>query len=257
MAMEELDPRKRIIVAADVPNTVALDELLRSIGPHVGTVKLGLQILTNAGRFARFGVKHVCPDADVMYDGKFKDIPKTMELATAALADLELWAFTVHASAGIEGMRAAASAKGKSLMLAVTVLTTMTEAECWRMYSRPIHEAVLGFALDAAEGGADGLICAPKELDMLSKHRELDHLIRVVPGVRPTWAVVPGDDQNPERTMTPKEAIIAGGAGTRLVLGRPVTGTFPGMPGGPAANVAAIIEEIQKGLDVLKMRGKQ
>lgn len=41
-----------------------------------------------------------------------------------------------------------------------------------------------------------------------------------IPAIRPMWVIVPGDDQNPDRIMTPAKAIKAGA--DRIVVGRPI-----------------------------------
>lgn len=251
----EAELRKHLIVAADVSSQNELSSLMARVGRYVGGIKVGLELQTAVG--GRMAVSTIRRAFDggkapgIMYDIKLNDTPTTMARTTEKIADLAPWAFTVHASAGVAGMKAAVANKGGVLMLAVTVLTTMDDRECHYVYGGSIRETVVRFADDALDCGADGLVCSPNELTLLGRHSRFDHLVKVVPNVRPKWAVIPGDDQNPERGMTPKEAIIAGGPKTRLVMGRPITGTFPDVNGGPAANVARILQEIEEGLRAL------
>ena len=75
------------------------------------------------------------------------------------------------------------------------------------------------FALLAETAGLDGLICAPTDIASIRSVVKRKMTFNT-PGIRPTWAIVPGDDQNPERIMTPAKAIKAGA--NRIVVGRPI-----------------------------------
>ncbi len=75
------------------------------------------------------------------------------------------------------------------------------------------------FAHVAAEAKIDGLISSPKEAEVLRAKFGIVLSLNT-PAIRPTWAIVPGDDQNPERIMTPAKAIRAGA--DRIVVGRPI-----------------------------------
>jgi orotidine-5'-phosphate decarboxylase len=75
------------------------------------------------------------------------------------------------------------------------------------------------FALLAETAGADGLICAPTDIAFIQSVVKRQMSFNT-PAIRPTWAIVPGDDQNPERIMTPAKAIKAGA--DRIVVGRPI-----------------------------------
>ncbi len=101
--------------------------------------------------------------------------------------------------------------------LAVTVLTSLGEEDVLRIYGCSVEAAVLKFARDAATANMSGIVCSPKELEMLAQYPELKGLLRVTPGIRPAWHQK-GDDQ--KRVMTPAEAIKAGA--DFLVIGRPI-----------------------------------
>jgi orotidine-5'-phosphate decarboxylase len=152
-------------------------------------------------------------------DLKFKDIPNTLADATKGLADQGVAMINVHASAEIDGMMAVAENKDCALAYAVTGITSMDEEEGYLSYGMPIKAKVLQFARNAVLAGMDGIICSAEELPMLAKHKELDRLRRIVPGIRPEWA--PPDDQS--RFMTPTEAVKAGGPNIKLVIGRPIS----------------------------------
>jgi len=234
------EPRERIILAADVSTMLDFGLLLEQVGHSVGLVKVGLELLTAVG--APLVVETAnSAGFKVMFDGKFHDIPNTMAKATRAVAGLGVSFFTVHASATVAGMQAAAKEKGQSKMLAVTALTSLDKETCEHVYGTSIEGTVLRFAQYAYASVADGLVCSPKEIVMLRREREFDDLILVTPGVRPAWAAK-GDQS---RVMTPRQAVEAGA--DYLVVGRPITKPPPEI-GSPAKAVELIAEEIAEGL---------
>lgn len=231
-----MPPRERIIVALDVDSLDRASRLVESLAPHVGCFKLGLELLTAAGtpqaveRIHRLGGR-------VFLDAKFCDIPNTVAKASAEAARLRVRMFDVHASCGIEALKAAAANKGEAILLAVTVLTSMDDEHSRHVFGEPAATKVKQFALDAVVAGADGIVCSPRELEMLSGTVGLKSLIKVTPGVRPKWAAT--DDQS--RITTPAEAVRLGA--TYLVIGRPILQP-PSSVGTPVDAVKRIQEEI-------------
>lgn len=231
-----MEPENKIIVALDVNSPERARQLIEELAPHVGYFKIGLELITAVGgpevvRFVRES------GGRVFYDGKFNDIPNTVGGAAKAAANLNVGMFNVHASAGVEAMMAAVANKERSLVLAVTVLTSLDENNAHLIFGAPSKIKVLQFARDAKIAGCDGIICSPQELELLGKQQEFDNLLKVTPGVRPEWAAV-GDQK---RVMTPGEAIRAGAH--FLVIGRPITKP-PTEIGSPAEAARRIAEEI-------------
>jgi len=210
------DPRDRIIVAADVSTLDALMRLVEELAPYVGCFKIGLELISSVGGPQAVKAVHSC-GGKVFYDGKFCDIPNTVAAAAKAVAELGIWAFNIHASAGRESVEAAVANRGESQVLGVTVLTSIDEAECISIFGDKPGPKVLQFSQMLAETGADGIICSPKELAFLGEYEELACLKKVTPGVRPEWAAT--NDQ--KRVMTPADAIAA--RADYLVIGRPIT----------------------------------
>jgi orotidine-5'-phosphate decarboxylase len=164
-------------------------------------------------------------------------------LAAAGVASsLQVKMFNVYADSGIAGMTAAVAGAGNSLVLAVTVLTSLTNDDVSYIYSNSTTEMVLQFALDAKRAGCNGVVCSPKELEMLGRHQELNGFLKVTPGVRPEWAEA--NDQ--KRIMTPGEAILAGA--DYLVIGRPITNP-PQSIGTPVDAARRIATEIDSVVD--------
>ncbi len=96
---------------------------------------------------------------------------------------------------------------------------------------------VVQFAHDAKAAGADGIICSPQELELISQVPELKDLLKVTPGIRPEWSEA--NDQ--KRTLTPAQAMTLGA--THLVIGRPISNPPRGI-GSPVDAVKKILEEI-------------
>lgn len=235
-----MEPKDRIIVALDAPTLEEAAELTSMLRTHVGMFKVGLELLTWVGSVV---VTRTFKDngAKVFYDGKFMDIPNTVAGASKAVASLGVDMFNVHASGGVDMMRAAVENKGSSKVLAVTVLTSLDEDACVNVYGGSPDTVVPFFAKMAMNAGVDGIICSPKELRILKLEKELGHLIMVTPGVRPAWASV-GDQK---RVMTPGEAIKAGA--DYLVIGRPITKP-PKEIGTPVDAAKLIAKEIEEAL---------
>ena len=167
----------------------------------------GVRIVTELKRFGQ-----------VFADPKLHDIPNTVGNGVKALAAAGADLITVHGSGGRAMLEAAVRNAGPAKILAVTVLTSLTDADAEQLYSCSAREGVARFANLAASAGVHGIVCSPQELSLLQATPALVPLLKVTPGVRPTWSGK--DDQ--ARTLTPAEA-MAGGA-THLVIGRPITG---------------------------------
>ncbi len=255
--------KDRIIVALDVDSLDKAKSLVESLAPHVGCFKVGLELLTAVGAPQVVGFVHSL-GGQVFYDGKFDDIPNTVGGAAKAVASLKVKMFNVHASVGVEAMMAAVansvfvqedwppghdyggpSNVHRSLVLAVTVLTSLEENNAYLIFGAPTKAKVLQFARDAKIAGCDGIICSPQELELLGKQKELSGLLKITPGVRPEWAAA-GDQK---RIMTPAEAIKAGA--DYLVIGRPITKP-PEEIGGPVEAAKKIAEEIAQVLEQKK-----
>jgi len=235
--MKIQEARDRIFVALDFGNSDKVASLVPYLVPYVGGFKIGLELISAVGGGPR-AVKLVQSlRGRVFYDGKFHDIPNTMAGAAREVAGLGVLMFNVHASAGVEAMKAAVANRGDSLVLAVTVLTSLSDSDCQLIYGAPSRDRVMEFALMAKEAGCNGVICSPKELEFLRREPALANMLMVTPGVRSAWAAV-GDQK---RVMTPAEAIKAGAS--FLVIGRPITQP-PVEIGSPVEAAQRIAEEI-------------
>lgn len=194
--------------------------------------KVGSQLFTTEG--PRAVQKLAGLGFDIFLDLKFHDIPNTVAGAVAAAAKLpRVRLVNVHASGGLEMMRAAreAAGNGKSrpALLAVTILTSL-DAKALRavgMSGSPASRA-LALAQLAKRAGMDGVVASAQEVKAIRRACGQKFLI-VVPGIRP--AATSANDQS--RIATPAEAVRAGA--DYLVVGRPITAAQN--PGSAAVDV--------------------
>ena len=235
--METLtSPKDKIIFALDLDALPKATPFIEGLSPYVGCFKIGLELMHSVG--TPQAVQHVHRHGgQVFVDCKLNDIPNTVMGASRAISGMGVKFFNVHASSGVEAIRAAASEKGQAKLLVVTVLTSLDDSSSLNIFGKVAREKVLDFAKEAVDSGADGLICSSQELEFLGPLPEFKDLLKVTPGIRPSWAS--SDDQ--KRILTPKEAIEAGAS--HLVIGRPIS-TPPRGIGSPIDAAKAILQEI-------------
>jgi orotidine-5'-phosphate decarboxylase len=235
-----MEPKHRLIVALDVDSLSRATPLIEALAPYVGYFKVGLELITAAGGPAV--VHHVQRlGGQVFYDAKFHDIPNTMAGACRTVGSIGAKLFTVHASAGLESLQAAAENKGSAECYGVTVLTSLDEAGSQSVYGAAPLEAVQRFATMAAEAKLDGIVCSAQELEALGQNEAFKSLKKITPGIRPSWF----HSADQKRVMTPGEAIKAGA--DYLVIGRPIISPPIGV-GSPIDAVKKILAEIQEAM---------
>ncbi|MFH1173324.1 MAG: orotidine-5'-phosphate decarboxylase, partial [bacterium] len=155
----------------------------------------------------------------VVADAKYHDIPDTVDRRVAKCASYKPFAITIHASGGIAMMRAAVKSAGESKIMAVTVLTSISEEVSNINFGAPTKAKVLQYAREAVLAGVHGIVCSVKELNFLAHkdYSETHGLIKMTPGIRPPDLTVKNDDQ--ARTGNIVDAITS----DYLVIGRPIT----------------------------------
>lgn len=230
-------PEGRLIVALDTPELARAEVLAGLVVPAAGLLKLGLELFCAAGPPA---LARLSLHAPVFLDLKLHDIPNTVAAAVAALAPLGAAMLTLHAGGGpamINAARRAGEASGgaRPILLVVTVLTSMDEAQlkATGVAGAPAQQ-VLRLARMAMDAGADGLICSPREVALI-RDALGDAPLLVVPGIRPAGSAT-GDQL---RVATPQDAVAAGA--DWIVVGRPITESAD-----PAAAAAAITASLPR-----------
>jgi orotidine-5'-phosphate decarboxylase len=236
--------RDKVLVALDVNSLAAAQSIVRELRPLIGCFKVGLELLTAVGAPQIVEVLKA-EGASVFFDGKFNDIPNTVGQASRQVSSMGVKMFDVHASTGELALRAAAENKGSSLLLVVTVLTSFDEETSKSVFGESAGQKVPQFAQMAKNCGADGIVCSPQELTLLAQYPALTNLLKVTPGVRPSWAG--SDDQ--KRSLTPGQAIKMGA--DYLVIGRPITKP-PKEIGSPLEAAKRILSEIDEAVEAQK-----
>jgi orotidine-5'-phosphate decarboxylase len=230
-----MDPRQRLIVALDVSTAATARKIVATLGDSVLTYKVGMQLYTAEG--PSIVRELVGSGRRVFLDLKYHDIPNTVEGAVREAAGLGVSMLTVHASGGGKMLRAAVeaaqSAKPDLLVLAVTVLTSLDDAELGKIGWRGgVLDQVTRLAALAQSSGCKGVVASALEAGALREEFGNDLTI-VTPGVRPAGS----GPHDQARVVTPAEAIAAGA--THIVVGRPITEAED-----PAAEVRAILGQM-------------
>jgi orotidine-5'-phosphate decarboxylase len=224
--------RERLIVALDVPSASEAQKLVARIGDAAGIYKVGLQLFTAEGPSIVRDL--ISSGRRVFLDLKLHDIPTTVGLAVKSAAELGAHMLTVHASGGADMLRAATeAAAGRMKILAVTVLTSLTDDNMPEIgISGRVSDQVLRMAALAQSAGCQGIVTSPRESLLVRKALGEDFAI-VTPGVRPAGT----ETNDQQRTATPAQSISNGAS--HIVVGRPITHAPD-----PAKAAEAIISEM-------------
>lgn len=238
---DPLPVKDKLIIALDVADLKAAEDLVTRLAPHVGMFKVGLELYTAVGPAAIQLIKE--RGGRVFADLKLHDIPNTVSRAARALVRHGVDMLNVHAAGGRKMLQATAEAvkeeaykQGRKppLLIAVTVLTSLdaTSLKHEVGIERDLEEQVVHWAELAQECGLDGVVASPQELEAIRGTCGPD-LVIVTPGIRQAGSQA--HDQR--RVLTPAEAVRKGA--TYLVVGRPVTSAPD-----PVAAVASILGEM-------------
>ena len=235
-----MDARERLIHPLDVASLEEARAQVALLAGEVGVFKVGLELFTAAGPAAVQLVHDA--GARCFLDLKLHDIGETVARSVAAAMSLRVAFLTVHAATGGRALaRAAAAAAGsETTLLAVTVLTSLDDADLAEIgVAGPTGAAVERLARVAVEAGVPGLVCSTQECAALRAAFGPAGTgpVLVVPGVRPAGAAT--NDQR--RVATPAEAIRAGA--DHLVVGRPIRDAAD-----PRAAARAVVAAISEAL---------
>ncbi|HKQ70439.1 MAG TPA: orotidine-5'-phosphate decarboxylase [Polyangiaceae bacterium] len=230
----------RIVFPLDYPSLADARAGAAKVAAYVGVLKVGLELFVKEGPAAlAIGQEH---GARVFADLKLHDIPETVERAIASLAPSGVRFVTVHAAGGAAMLsraveRAQRDTNGRLMVLAVTVLTSLDDADV-RAQGLPDRagDHALRLAKLAFEAGVRGFVCSPAEVRALRAELGPEAVL-VTPGVRPAGSAA----QDQKRVATPAQAIADGA--DYIVVGRPIRDAAD-----PALAAQAIAGEVAEGL---------
>ncbi len=236
--------RERVCLPLDGLNTIEdVKVRVEELSPVVGLFKIGKE------SFTRFGPEVVnlvkSSGANVFLDLKYHDIPNTVKGAAKAATKLGVYMFNIHASGGLEMMKAAVEGVNecaeelgveKPKITGVTVLTSIDKEILNNQIkvSGEVEEQVLNLAKLANEACLDGIVCSAADLHAV-KDKLPENFMYVTPGIKGPNTPA-GADQ--KRVFTPGNAVEDGS--TILVIGRAITG-----PKTPEERVQAGYEVLQ------------
>jgi orotidine-5'-phosphate decarboxylase len=225
------DPGNRLIAAIDAPGRAEADEFLAKLDGVPGWCKIGLELFCAEG--PTLVEDYVANGRRVMLDLKLHDIPETVARATARVAGLGAGLLTVHAGGGRAMLEAAVRNAGATAVLAVTVLTSLDDADLAQIGAQgPVSELVVKRARLAIDAGCAGVVASPHEIAAVRAIAPPGFLI-VTPGVRPAGA----EHGDQKRVMTAGAARAAGA--DLVVVGRPLRNASD-----PARAARAVVAEL-------------
>ena len=207
----------KIIIPLDLEYSAAI-HMAKNFDANLCRLKIGSQLFTSSGPQIIKELNY--QGFDVFLDLKFHDIPNTVYEAVKSAADLGIWMVNVHASGGRAMLEASKKAlegfDQPPLLIAVTVLTSLSENSLNEVGIKDLSGQVLRLAELTKECDLNGVVCASTDVKAI-KNRFGKDFITVTPGIRPNDSKV--NDQN--RISTPSEAVKNGS--DYLVIGRPIT----------------------------------
>ncbi|MGY9044510.1 MAG: orotidine-5'-phosphate decarboxylase [Candidatus Pelagibacterales bacterium] len=210
-----------IFIACDTPSLSKIKKIIKltkNSSLNIG-YKFGLEFFNS--KHGRSFISKLPKQHMVWLDLKLKDIPNTVSSSIHSLKDLtNVHYLTIHASGGIEMLkaakRAAAKTNKKLKILAVTVLTSFSEKSIKQTgHTKTIKKIVIQQASLAKKAKLDGIVCSgheAKSIKTICKKMQI-----ITPGIR-----LEGDSKgDQQRVMTPSQAFQNGATG--IVIGRSIT----------------------------------
>lgn len=125
---------------------------------------------------------------NVLLDLKFYDIPSVISKAIKEIfKKYKIWGFTVHSLAGKNFLKEVKNTVKefniKTIIFAVTILTSLEEKDLKLFgFKTDMEETIVNLAKLAKKCGVDGVVCSPKEVNVIKKTCGKNFLT-LVPGV--------------------------------------------------------------------------
>jgi orotidine-5'-phosphate decarboxylase len=205
---------KKIIVALDYNNIEDALKFIDNIDPSLCRIKIGKELFTKHGPKIILELHN--KGFEIFLDLKFHDIPTTVYKACISALSLNVWMLNIHLSGGhdmaIAAMNAKKECQSNSKLIGVTVLTSLTDDDCIRIYGCNRSDQLKRLKDIGLDADIDGFVCSPYDIDIL----KADNKIFVTPGIR-----INNNTNDHHKVITPKEALKLGS--NYLVIGRSIT----------------------------------
>tara|TARA_B110000014_G_C19905875_1_gene468694 strand:- start:2 stop:694 length:693 start_codon:yes stop_codon:yes gene_type:complete len=214
----------------DVALKIANDVKDFVTGVKIGPVFFSKNSIDEVSKFSKMGLQ-------VFVDNKIHDIGSTIEKSLIGVSSHPIDYYTIHISNGLKTLKLAKETIQKTTksinLLGVTVLTSLDDSSLSEIgIKNKINDEIQLLASLAKKAKLDGIICDGKNIKNVKK--VFDGKI-FVPGVRLNKKF---NDQNPLRSLTPKQALEDGAS--FLVCGREVT------EGNVSENIKKIISSLNQ-----------
>ena len=209
--------KNKIFIACDSTNISRIKEIIKKSKTSKLKIgyKFGLEFLNSKnGRKFVSQLKNQITFGDY----KFSDIPNTCSSAIKAIKDLKFNYCTMHISSGLEALKAAKKASGKTKLVGVTILTSLDNKALKEIgFNRDVKKLVYHQAKLANKAKLDAIVCSAQEVRIVRKvfKKEI-----ITPGIRFN-SKLKSNINDQKRVLTPKQAYKNGS--DWLVIGRPIT----------------------------------
>ena len=205
--------KNKVFIACDTNNIKKIKKIIKKTQTNKLKIgyKFGLEFLNskNGRKFIK-SLRSVITFGDY----KFLDIPNTCSSAIKAVSDLNFNYMTIHISSGLDALKAAKKAAGKTKLIGVTILTSLDNKSLKEIgYTKSLKIIVKQQAKLASIANLDALVCSSHEVEDVKKifKKEI-----ITPGIR-----FENDFNDQKRVVTPKKAYLNGS--DWIVIGRPIT----------------------------------
>jgi orotidine-5'-phosphate decarboxylase len=209
--------KNKIFIACDSTNIPRIKEIIKKSKTSKLKIgyKFGLEFLNSKnGRKFVSQLKNQITFGDY----KFSDIPNTCSSAIKAIKDLKFNYCTIHISSGLEALKAAKKASGRTKLVGVTILTSLDNKALKEIgFNRDVKKLVYHQAKLANKAKLDAIVCSAQEVKIVRKvfKKEI-----ITPGIRFN-SKLKSNIYDQKRVLTPKQAYKNGS--DWLVIGRPIT----------------------------------
>ena len=209
--------KNKIFIACDSTNIQRIKEIIKKSKTSKLKIgyKFGLEFLNSKnGRKFVSQLKNQITFGDY----KFSDIPNTCSSAIKAIKDLKFNYCTIHISSGLEALKAAKKASGRTKLVGVTILTSLDNKALKEIgFNRDVKKLVYHQAKLANKAKLDAIVCSAQEVKIVRKvfKKEI-----ITPGIRFN-SKLKSNIYDQKRVLTPKQAYKNGS--DWLVIGRPIT----------------------------------